>query len=61
MFLSSLAEAAASEISAAADPVSLEVFYHAFMGIAEQMGDMLQRTAVSVNVKDRLDFQLRLV
>lgn len=31
-----------------------------FMGIAEQMGRMLQRTSVSVNIKERLDFSCAL-
>ena len=30
------------------------------MGIAEQMGRVLQRTSVSVNVKERLDFSCAL-
>lgn len=38
------------------DPVLLSVFGHRFMAIAEQMGRALQRTAVSTNVKERLDF-----
>ncbi|KAF4750019.1 hypothetical protein FOZ62_007481 [Perkinsus olseni] len=39
-----------------ADPIQLSIFSHKFMSIAEQMGRCLQRTATSVNVKDRLDF-----
>jgi 5-oxoprolinase (ATP-hydrolysing) len=42
------------------DPVQLAVFAHRFMGIAEQMGRTLQRTSVSVNVKERLDFSCAL-
>jgi 5-oxoprolinase (ATP-hydrolysing) len=38
------------------DPVRLEVFAHAFTAIAERMGVVLQRTALSTNVRDRLDF-----
>lgn len=38
------------------DPVLLSIFSHRFMDIAEQMGNSLQRTSVSVNVKERLDF-----
>jgi len=38
------------------DPVLLEVFHHLFMGAAEQMGEILRRTAHSVNIKERLDF-----
>ncbi|WP_420474688.1 hydantoinase B/oxoprolinase family protein [Noviherbaspirillum sp. ST9] len=44
----------------AADPVMLEVFNNHFMSIAEQMGLRLQNTAVSVNIKERLDFSCAL-
>ncbi|KAL4967002.1 Hydantoinase B/oxoprolinase-domain-containing protein [Aspergillus stella-maris] len=39
-----------------ADPVQLSVYSHRFMGIAEQMGRTLQRTSLSLNIKERLDF-----
>ena len=39
-----------------ADPVMLEVFNNLFMSIAEQTGVVLQNTAYSVNIKERLDF-----
>ncbi|WP_431687097.1 hydantoinase B/oxoprolinase family protein [Hahella sp. NBU794] len=39
-----------------ADPVMLEIFNNLYMFIAEQMGLVLQNTAVSVNIKERLDF-----
>ena len=38
------------------DPVLLEIFNNLFMSIAEQMGAVLENTAVSVNIKERLDF-----
>lgn len=38
------------------DPVRLSVFGHRFMAIAEQMGRMFQKTSVSTNIKERLDF-----
>ncbi len=38
------------------DPVMLEIFNNLFMSIAEQMGSVLENTAHSVNVKERLDF-----
>ncbi|MET4806693.1 hydantoinase B/oxoprolinase family protein [Limibacillus sp. MBR-115] len=38
------------------DPVMLEVFNNLFMSIAEQMGSVLEKTAHSVNIKERLDF-----
>ncbi len=39
-----------------ADPVRIEIFNNLFMNIAEQMGAVLQNTAHSVNIKERLDF-----
>jgi len=39
-----------------ADPVRLEVFGNRFMSIAEQMGAVLRNTAVSTNIKERLDY-----
>ncbi|QDT65445.1 hydantoinase B/oxoprolinase family protein [Calycomorphotria hydatis] len=39
-----------------ADPVMLELFNNRFSSIAEQMGEVLRRTAFSTNVKERLDF-----
>ena len=41
-------------------PVLLEVFNNRFMLIAEQMGAVLQNTAHSVNIKERLDFSCAL-
>jgi 5-oxoprolinase (ATP-hydrolysing) len=45
---------------AAPDPVRLEVFNRLFMHIAEQMGTVLQYTALSVNIRERLDFSCAL-
>ncbi|KAL5051148.1 hypothetical protein BDW71DRAFT_215157 [Aspergillus fruticulosus] len=42
------------------DHIQLSVFGHRFMGIAEQMGRALQKTAVSLNIKERLDFSCAL-
>lgn len=44
----------------AIDPIQLSVFGHRFMAISEQMGRVLQKTAVSVNIKERLDFSCAL-
>jgi 5-oxoprolinase (ATP-hydrolysing) len=38
------------------DPVMLEIFNNLFMSVAEQMGLVLENTAESVNIKERLDF-----
>ncbi len=42
------------------DPVQLAIFSNLFMSIAEQMGRMLQKTAISTNIKERLDFSCAL-
>ncbi|MEC7216097.1 MAG: hydantoinase B/oxoprolinase family protein, partial [SAR324 cluster bacterium] len=38
------------------DPVQLSIFSNLFMSVGEQMGRTLQRTAISTNIKERLDF-----
>ncbi len=38
------------------DPIQLSIFRHRFYGVAEQMGRALQKTSVSANIKERLDF-----
>ena len=38
------------------DPVMLEIFNNLFMNVAEQMGTVLENTASSINIKERLDF-----
>ncbi len=40
----------------ALDPVRLSLFVGALTSVAEQMGETLRRTAVSANIKERLDF-----
>ncbi|NJD08622.1 MAG: 5-oxoprolinase [Methylococcaceae bacterium] len=50
------AEATPTEVS----PVRLELFNNAFMAVAEQMGAVLENTAHSVNIKERLDFSCAL-
>ena len=42
------------------DAIQLSIFSHRFMSIAEQMGLMLQRTSISTNIKERLDFSCAL-
>jgi len=42
------------------NPVTLELFNRRFMGVAEAMGAALERTAHSVNIKERLDFSCAL-
>jgi 5-oxoprolinase (ATP-hydrolysing) len=48
------------KIDTAVDPVQLSIFSNLFMSIAEQMGRMLQKTAISTNIKERLDFSCAL-
>lgn len=40
----------------AEDRIAMEIFARRLQGIAESMGEVLRRTAVSVNVKERRDF-----
>jgi len=48
------------DISTDVDPIMLEIFNNLFMSIAEQMGTVLENTAHSVNIKERLDFSCAL-
>ncbi len=50
----------AADRDASPDPVTLELFNRRFMGVAEAMGAALERTAHSVNIKERLDFSCAL-
>lgn len=47
-------------VTKVADVVQLSIFNNRFMGIAEQMGRTLQRTSISTNIKERLDFSCAL-
>ncbi|KAK5647177.1 hypothetical protein RI129_002069 [Pyrocoelia pectoralis] len=48
------------QIGCEIDSIQLSIFAHRFMSIAEQMGRILQRTAISTNIKERLDFSCAL-
>jgi len=48
-------------INQASEAVALELFTNRFSSIAEEMGEMLRRTAISVNIKERLDFSCALL
>ncbi|MBI1826534.1 MAG: hydantoinase B/oxoprolinase family protein [Planctomycetes bacterium] len=50
------ASSLATSRSATINPIQLELFRNHFAAIAEQMGETLRRTALSTNVKERLDF-----
>ncbi|KZT02863.1 cytoplasmic protein [Laetiporus sulphureus 93-53] len=43
-----------------ADPILLTLFANRFMSVAEAMGRSLQQTAISTNIKERLDFSCAL-
>jgi 5-oxoprolinase (ATP-hydrolysing) len=47
---------AGAALTVKSDPVTLEIYNNLFMSIAQQMGFVLQNTAQSVNIKERLDF-----
>jgi 5-oxoprolinase (ATP-hydrolysing) len=51
---------AAAVLDQTVDPVTLELFNCRFMGVAEAMGAALERTAHSINIKERLDFSCAL-
>ncbi|MCK5575836.1 MAG: hydantoinase B/oxoprolinase family protein, partial [Sphingomonadales bacterium] len=53
-------KAAKQNIGTECDPILLEVFNNRFMNIAEEMGAILEKTAHSVNMKERLDFSCAL-
>jgi len=42
------------------DPIILTLFANRFMSVAEAMGRSLQKTAISTNIKERLDFSCAL-
>jgi 5-oxoprolinase (ATP-hydrolysing) len=44
-----------------ADVVALELFTNRFRALVDEMGLLLQRCALSVNVKERLDFSCALL
>ncbi|MBW2416578.1 MAG: hydantoinase B/oxoprolinase family protein, partial [Deltaproteobacteria bacterium] len=44
---------ASEELDGRADPVQLEIFNNLFMSVAEQMGTVLRRTALSTNIRER--------
>lgn len=50
----------ASKTDYSPSPIRLELFNNQFAAIAEQMGATLRRTALSTNVKERLDFSCAL-
>lgn len=56
LLLTRIAKRHAARVSRKADPVMLEVFNNLFVSVAEQMGYVLQNTARSVNIRERLDF-----
>ena len=43
------------------EAVELALYTNRFKSVAEQMGSLLQRTALSVNIKERLDFSCALL
>ena len=61
IILSSVAEDKTTAQKIDGEAIELELFTNRFTAIAEQMGEILRRTALSVNVKDRLDFSCALL
>jgi 5-oxoprolinase (ATP-hydrolysing) len=54
-------EAPARRRSSLSPAVELELFTNRFRAIVEEMGEQLRRTAVSTNIKERLDFSCALL
>jgi 5-oxoprolinase (ATP-hydrolysing) len=50
------ARAERESVATRRDPIMLEIFNNRFMYAAEQMGTVLEQTAHSVNIKERLDY-----
>eukprot|EP00095_Tigriopus_kingsejongensis_P002903 maker-scaffold336_size202805-snap-gene-0.21 protein:Tk02903 transcript:maker-scaffold336_size202805-snap-gene-0.21-mRNA-1 annotation:"5-oxoprolinase" len=55
-----IGESHENSIGTELDTIQLSIFSHRFMSIAEQMGRILQRTSISTNIKERLDFSCAL-
>lgn len=47
--------------SSQSEEIHLQLYINRFSSIADQMGEMLQRTAMSVNIKERLDYSCALL
>ena len=43
------------------DAVNLQLYTNRFASVAEEMGEVLRKTSMSVNVKERLDFSCALL
>ncbi|KJE94777.1 5-oxoprolinase [Capsaspora owczarzaki ATCC 30864] len=56
----SATDGGAATVDVPLDAIQLSIFGHRFMSIAEQMGRALQRTSISTNIKERLDFSCAL-
>jgi 5-oxoprolinase (ATP-hydrolysing) len=50
-----------TEEKSSIEAVELALYTNRFKSVAEQMGSLLQRTALSVNIKERLDFSCALL
>lgn len=50
-----------SESSSSSKAIELELFTNRFRAIVEEMGEVLRRTALSTNIKERLDFSCALL
>ena len=60
LILDRIAPRVGASIGTDSDPVRLAIFAGLFMSIAEEMGAALQRSAASVNIRERLDFSCAL-
>lgn len=61
LHMSRSADISRAEKQTQSKSVALELFTNRFTSVAEEMGEMLKRTARSVNVKERMDFSCALL
>ena len=60
LILERVAARSIASVGTESDPARLAIFAGLFMSIAEEMGAALQRSAASVNIRERLDFSCAL-
>ncbi|MEM7181994.1 MAG: hydantoinase B/oxoprolinase family protein [Spirochaetota bacterium] len=56
LIITIVAEEKSAKAKVILDPIQLAVFHNLYTSIAVQMGKVLQKTSVSTNIKERLDF-----
>ncbi len=60
-FFKSIQKFGTVETSSRSEAVNLQLYTNRFRSVADQMGEMLRKTAMSVNIKERLDYSCALL